>query len=210
MIKTLSIQNYALIEELHLNPSESLNVITGETGAGKSIMLGAVGLLLGDRADKKVLFNEDRKCIVEGIFNISSFQLKEVFKKLDLDYESECIIRREITPAGKSRAFVNDTPTNLAVLKEVGRHLMDIHSQHQSLKLGDNEYQIQVLDAFAAHSELQQHYYHLYRDFSDKKIALEKLQEQAKKGAEDLDYKNFLFQELEAVELDGIVKEELE
>ena len=151
MITSLSIKNYALIKELEMNPDQQLNIITGETGAGKSIMLGAVGLLLGNRADTKVLLNEQEKCIVEGTFDISSYQLQPVFDEHDLDFSQECIIRREISPAGKSRAFVNDTPTTLPTLKAIGNQLMDVHSQHESLSLGDQSYQLEVLDAFAAH-----------------------------------------------------------
>ena len=137
-----------------MNPNAHLNVITGETGAGKSIILGAVGLLLGNRADTKVLLDEHQKCIVEGTFDTSSYKLQALFEAHDLDYEATCIIRREISPAGKSRAFINDTPTTLSVLKVLGERLMDVHSQHESLHLGENAYQMEVLDSFAAHEEL--------------------------------------------------------
>jgi len=158
MIKSLQIKNYALIRELEMSPSSHLNIITGETGAGKSIMLGAVGLLLGKRADTKVLLDENQKCIVEGTFDISAYSLQQIFEAEDLDYESECVIRREISPSGKSRAFVNDTPTNLSALKAIGEKLMDVHSQHESLQLGKNIYQLNALDAFAAHPELVDSY----------------------------------------------------
>src|SRR4028118_1579503 len=129
MLKHLLIKNYALIQNLEMEPSKELNIITGETGAGKSIMLGAVGLLLGHRADTKVLYEPDEKCIIEGNFDISEYDLRPVFEEEELDYEAVCIIRREISPSGKSRAFINDTPVNLETLRKVGSNLMDIHSQ---------------------------------------------------------------------------------
>ncbi|MEQ8575490.1 MAG: AAA family ATPase, partial [Fulvivirga sp.] len=149
MLKHLSIKNYALIQELNISPSDNLNIITGETGAGKSIMLGAVGLLLGNRADTKALLDEDVKCVIEGQFEISNYNLKNVFSKEDLDYESNTIIRREISPSGKSRAFVNDTPVTLDVLKKLGVKLMDVHSQHETLQLGKNSFQLKFVDVYA-------------------------------------------------------------
>jgi len=140
MLQSLSINNYALIKELEITPSENLNIITGETGAGKSIMLGAVGLLLGNRVDTSALFDQDTKCVIEGVFNITPYDLKEMFSSEDLDYNDECIIRREINIKGKSRAFINDTPTTLETLKFLGSRLMDVHSQHDTIILGSNEY----------------------------------------------------------------------
>ena len=210
MIKSLQIKNYALIQELEMSPSPKLNIITGETGAGKSIMLGAVGLLLGKRADTKVLLDEDQKCIVEGTFDISSYSLKKIFDKEDLDYESECVIRREISPSGKSRAFVNDTPTNLNTLKTIGEKLMDVHSQHESLQLGSNTYQLNVLDAFASHPELLSSYQESYSDFSLAKKELDKLESLASQSAEDADYKQFLLNELLEAQLDDLNQEALE
>ncbi len=210
MITSLSIKNYALIKELEMNPDQQLNIITGETGAGKSIMLGAVGLLLGNRADTKVLLNEQEKCIVEGAFDISSYQLQPVFDEHDLDFSQECIIRREISPAGKSRAFVNDTPTTLPTLKAIGNRLMDVHSQHESLSLGDQSYQLEVLDAFAAHQELLHQYSEAYVVYEQAKTTLSHLERSASKNAEDLDYKQFLLDELLKADLDGLNKEELE
>ncbi|GAB4229771.1 MAG: DNA repair protein RecN [Ekhidna sp.] len=210
MIKSLSIKNYALIESLEMNPDTRLNIITGETGAGKSIMLGAVGLLLGNRSDSKVLLDKDQKCIVEGTFDISSYKLKALFDQEDLDYEEECVIRREISPSGKSRAFINDTPTNLTTLKNIGERLMDVHSQHESLQLGNNHYQLNVLDTFAGHSDLVTSFKTAYDRFASAKNALKKLKEMAAKGAEDEDYKSFLLEELQGAELDQLNKEELE
>lgn len=210
MIKSLQIKNYALIQELEMSPSSKLNIITGETGAGKSIMLGAVGLLLGKRADTKVLLNEDQKCIVEGVFDISAYSLEKIFEEEDLDYENECVIRREISPSGKSRAFVNDTPTNLSTLKTIGEKLMDVHSQHESLQLGNNTYQLNALDAFASHPELIANYKDTYRNYSAAKKELSRLEALASQSAEDADYKQFLLNELLEAQLDDLNQEELE
>ena len=149
MLRSLSIANYALIQSLEMKPSPFLNMITGETGAGKSIMLGAVGLLLGNRADTKALLDPEKKCVVEGNFAIGDYGLEDFFKNEDLDFDPECIIRREISPNGKSRAFINDTPVKLETLKDLGKALMDIHSQHDNLQLGEGEYQLDLVDAFS-------------------------------------------------------------
>jgi len=210
MITSLHIKNYALIEELEMNPSSKLNIITGETGAGKSIMLGAVGLLLGNRADTKILLNKDQKCIVEGTFDLSQYKLKAVFDDEDLDYEKECVVRREITANGKSRAFINDTPATLSALKHIGEFLMDVHSQHESLSLGANKYQLEVLDAFAGHHELVATYKIDFTAFSSAKKAYSDLLDLAQKGAEDLDYKKFLLEELNQIPLDQLNQEDIE
>ena len=149
MLTSLKISNYALIDHLAMQPSAGLSMITGETGSGKSIMLGAVGLLLGNRADTKVLLHEAKKCVVEGIFDIRYYGLQEYFEELELDYEESCIIRREISPNGKSRSFVNDTPILLDHLKTLGEKLMDVHSQHDTLLLGEGDFQLGLVDAFA-------------------------------------------------------------
>lgn len=201
MIKSLSINNYALIQSLEMEPSPNLNIITGETGAGKSIMLGAVGLLLGNRADVRTLFSEDSKCVIEGAFDLSQYQLKNLFTELELDYESECIIRREISPTGKSRAFVNDSPVTLDVLKTLGVKLMDIHSQHESLELGSNKYQEEILDIYASHHQLIEAYQSAYSDWKSATRQLTKLEEKAKESAQDSDYKQYLYNELEQAKL---------
>ena len=149
MLSSLLIKNYALIEHLELQPDAQLNIITGETGAGKSIMLGAIGLLLGNRADTKTLYNPDEKCIIEGQFDISGYFIRTIFEEEELDYDTTCIIRREISPQGKSRAFVNDTPVNLETLRRITSELMDVHSQHDSILLGSNEYQLKQVDTYA-------------------------------------------------------------
>lgn len=210
MITSLIIQNYALIQELQMHPDQRLNIITGETGAGKSIMLGAVGLLLGNRADTKVLLDESKKCIVEGTFQTSSDKLRQLFEQWELDFEEECVIRREISPTGKSRAFVNDTPATLPMLREMGIQLMDIHSQHDSLQLGSNAYQLEVLDAFACHHTLLNSYKECFQSYTKAKNHLHDLQQSASQNAEDLDYKQFLFEELTAAQLDDADKEALE
>ncbi|MEQ9404732.1 MAG: DNA repair protein RecN [Cyclobacteriaceae bacterium] len=210
MIKSLHIKNYALIEELEMTPSPKLNIITGETGAGKSIMLGAVGLLLGNRADTKVLLNEDQKCFVEGIFDLSAYKLQRIFEEEDLDYEDECVIRREINSSGKSRAFINDTPATLTTLKRIGQYLMDVHSQHESLSLGSNRYQLDVLDAFAGHYELISNYKEAYKLFRTAGKTYDQLLGLAKQGAEDSDYKQFLYEELNQANLDIMDQEEAE
>ncbi|VAW25885.1 DNA repair protein RecN, partial [hydrothermal vent metagenome] len=168
MLTKLTIQNYALIESLEMSPAKGLNIITGETGAGKSIMLGAIGLLLGKRADTKVLLNEGKKCIIEGEFNIEEYSLHALFDEEDLDYEDETSIRREITPTGKSRAFVNDTPVTLDTLKKLGSYLMDVHSQNETLQLGAANFQLDIIDVFSESTELAKSYQILFTDFKEK------------------------------------------
>src|SRR5690349_25089548 len=158
MLTQLTIKNYALIKQLEFTPSADLNVITGETGAGKSIMLGALGLLMGNRADTKVLWDENEKCVTEGVFDIRSYKLKSVFKAEDLDYDDHTVIRREISPGGKSRAFINDTPVTLEVMKRIGNLLMDIHSQHETLQLGNQSFQLNLVDTYAENSSLLNEY----------------------------------------------------
>ncbi|MEM0938747.1 MAG: DNA repair protein RecN [Bacteroidota bacterium] len=210
MITSLSIKNYALIKELKMTPDQRLNIITGETGAGKSIILGAVGLLLGKRADTKLLLDESEKCIVEGTFDVSSYKLQPLFDHHELDYANDCIIRREISPAGKSRAFINDTPTTLPVLKTIGEKLMDVHSQHESLALGDHSYQLEVLDTFASHHELIKAYREIFFSYEKTKKKLQQLEKRASESAEDADYKQFQLEELIKADLDNLHKKELE
>lgn len=165
MLTHLIIKNYALIKHLELSPSPRLNVITGETGAGKSIMLGAIGLLLGNRADTKALWDENEKCVTEGTFDLSSYKLKELFESEDLDYQNQTTIRREINPNGKSRAFINDTPVTLEVMRKIGSRLMDIHSQHETLELGSKSFQLELVDSFASNEKLKDDYSHLWKKF---------------------------------------------
>ncbi|MCZ6692652.1 MAG: DNA repair protein RecN [Bacteroidetes bacterium] len=210
MLNSLLIKNYALIKNLEMEPSPGLNVITGETGAGKSIMVGAVGLLLGNRADSKVLLDKDRKCIVEGGFNIEMFSLKSFFKNADLDYESECIIRREINPNGKSRAFINDTPVNLETLKTLGSRLMEVHSQLDTLLLGQLAYQLSIIDLFAGNTSLLSPYKASFKEYQTKNQTLISLQHEVEQWKKEADYNNFLLQELIEAQLQPEVDETLE
>ncbi len=196
MLTHLSIKNYALIQNLEMNPSSGLNIITGETGAGKSIMIGAVGLLLGNRADVKSLYDEHVKCIIEGTFNIEAYHLHPLFLSQDLDYQDHTIIRREISPAGKSRAFVNDTPVTLDTLKELGRYLMDVHSQHDTLLLASNDYQLSVIDAYAGNQIIFSQYQTAYQTFKKAEKAYQSLQSEADEINKEAGYHQFLLDEL--------------
>ncbi len=210
MLSKLTIQNYALIQSLEMNPANGLNIITGETGAGKSIMLGAVGLLLGKRADTKVLLDLDKKCIIEGIFNISDYKLKSLFIDEDLDYEIETSIRREITPSGKSRAFINDTPVTLDVLKKLGQYLMDVHSQHETLQLGASNYQLNIIDAFAGTKEKAKAYLAIYTNYKEKEKLYQQLISEGDSLKKDADYNAFLLNELAQLSLEEHEQEPLE
>ncbi len=210
MLTKLTIQNYALIESLEMKPATGLNIITGETGAGKSIMLGAIGLLLGKRADTKVLLNEGKKCIIEGVFNISAYDLTPIFKEEDLDYEHETSIRREITPAGKSRAFVNDTPVTLETLKKLGTFLMDVHSQNETLQLGAANFQLDIIDAFSESKELAKSYQVLFTDFKEKERAYNQLLLDGDTLKKEADYHTFLLNELAQLNLNAQEQESLE
>ncbi len=210
MINSLSIRNYALIQELDFSPSAKLSIITGETGAGKSIMLGAVGLLLGNRADTKVLWDEQKKCNVEGQFDLEDYNLSALFDELDLDYDHQCIIRREITPSGKSRAFINDTPVTLDILRKVGYRLMDIHSQHESLQLGSNLYQLRILDAFARHDDLINTYIKKFHAFKESLRHRDDLLARANASSQEEDYQRFILKELTEANLDDTNQEDIE
>lgn len=210
MLKSLSISNYALIDQLHLQPSTGLSMITGETGAGKSIMLGAVGLLLGNRADTKVLLHEDKKCIVEGVFNIREYGLKSFFEQEELDFEETCIIRREISPGGKSRSFVNDTPVLLEALKVLGAKLMDVHSQHDTLQLGEGSYQLALVDAFAQTASELDTYQIQYKAFRKAKKHFEGLKQKALEMQKEADFNQFQLDELSALTLISGEQAELE
>ncbi|GGZ28457.1 DNA repair protein RecN [Echinicola pacifica] len=210
MLKNLSITNYALIESLEMSPSRGLNMITGETGAGKSIMLGAIGLLLGNRADIKSLYDEDQKCIIEGLFDIGDYGLQGYFEEQDLDYENQCIIRREIAPSGKSRAFVNDTPVRLEVLKSLGKALMDIHSQHDNLMLGASEYQLSLIDGFANTQAEITHYTSNYKAYKKAKKSYEALAKDAADLRKEADFNQFQLEELSSLQLQAGEQLELE
>jgi len=192
----LIIKNFALIDHLEVNFSSGMTSITGETGAGKSILLGGLGLVLGNRADLSTLKDLNQKCFVEATFSIQDYKLKDLFEELDLDYDSITLIRREILPTGKSRAFVNDTPVNLNTLQRLGQELIDVHSQHQTLSLTQTEYQLEVLDALASNKELLIEYQNkllVFKSLDDKLNKLTVLQNSQK---QDLEYSTFLLEEL--------------
>lgn len=210
MLKSLSISNYALIDQLDMQPSKGLSMITGETGAGKSIMLGAVGLLLGNRSDTKVLLHDDKKCVVEGAFDIREYGLNKFFEQEELDYEETCIIRREISPGGKSRSFVNDTPVLLESLKILGSKLMDVHSQHDTLQLGEGSYQLSLVDAFAYTSSELDSYQLKFKSFRKAKKQFEELKQKAFEMQKEADYNQFQLDELSAMTLVAGEQAELE
>ena len=194
-----------------MQPSEFLNMITGETGAGKSIMLGAVGLLMGNRVDTKVLLSQDKKCIVEGIFNIANYrQLKKIFEQEDIDYDEQTIIRREVSPTGKSRAFVNDQPVTLDILRKIGPRLIDVHSQHETLQLGSNLFQLYLIDLFAETHDLKSEYERAYHEHQSLQTKYEELKIMSSNLAKDLDYNSFLLNELSEATLDGVNQADLE
>ena len=209
MLKTLHIENYALIQETDIAFSESFAVITGETGAGKSILLGALGLLLGQRADAQVLYDKERKCVVEATFDISGLGLQPLFEQYDADYDDQLILRREILPSAKSRAFVNDSPANLQFLKELAPHILDIHSQYQTLTLTESLFQTQLVDSFSEGRQLPQ-YQALYRQYVELKHELEHLTAQDAENNKMLDYNRFLFDELVSAQLQDDEQQQLE
>ena len=210
MLTHLLIKNYALIELTELAPDRALNIITGETGAGKSIMLGAIGLLMGNRADIKVLYNPDEKCVIEGSYDISGYVVEHIFEEEDLDYTTNCVIRREISPSGKSRAFVNDTPVNLDTLRRITSQLMDVHSQHDSSLLGSNEYQLQIVDTYAGNDEVLKKYRDSFKTYRQLKHDYDALRQEAGQIKKEFDYNHFLFQELAKAKLQPDEQETLE
>ncbi|WNB17195.1 DNA repair protein RecN [Marivirga arenosa] len=210
MLQKLLIKNYALIQELNIEPSPNLNTITGETGAGKSIMLGAVGLLIGKRADTKVLYSSEKKCIVEGIFNIKEYNLKSFFENEDLDYDEECVIRREISASGKSRAFINDTPVTLDVLKKLGAYLMDVHSQHETLLLGDQDFQLRIIDAYSNTLDSLSEYQALYKSYVEAHRKLKSFKENSAQLQQEKEFNQFQFDELDKAKLKADEQDDLE
>ena len=210
MIQNLFIENYALIEKLDIGFSKGLSVITGETGAGKSIMLGALSLILGARADTKVLKNENKKCIIEGSFNIDGYALENFFRENDLDYDAQSLLRREISPSGKSRAFINDTPVILNILKELGDRLVNIHSQHETITLNDANFQLAVVDSFAGNDLSVKKYQEKYFEYKRNLKALDDLKAMDSRAKSDLDYIQFQFDELEKANLEKDEQQHLE
>ncbi len=203
MISSLSISNYALIRKLEIDFSPGFSVITGETGAGKSILLGALSLLLGKRADTTVLSGKDEKCVVEGTFKIGKLDLAKFFEQHDLDYDENTLIRREILPSGRSRAFINDTPVSLQILKTMTDRLVDIHSQHETLLMGDGDFQLQAIDSYAGLGELREKYEQAFQLYRQVEKRLEKLKAEMENALRERDYHQFLFDELDAARLDA-------
>lgn len=202
MIQRLSIKNYAIIEQLEMEFSEGLTIITGETGAGKSILLGALGLIMGKRADTKTLYEEDQKCIIEGTFDIAKYNLQFFFENQELDHDTELIVRREISPSGKSRAFVNDTPVNLKVLQNLSAELIDLHQQFDTLDLNEVSFQLKMLDALAENKPLLQKYQKAYRLYQRDKKQLADLEEQNRNAAKEAEFIAFQLNELEEATLE--------
>ena len=172
MLVNLSIKNYILIKEMHISFDNNFTTITGETGAGKSILIGALGLVLGERSDSNVLLNNEKKCIIEVEFNIQKYNLEDFFEQNDLDYLDNSVIRREINSIGRSRAFINDTPVTLSQLKKLGVRLVDINSQHQMLLLNESNFQLKVVDAFCNHNDLLDSFHETYNKLEEKNIII--------------------------------------
>lgn len=212
MLNRLSINNYALIDELSIDFKKGFTTITGETGAGKSILLSALGLILGERAELKAIADANKKCVVEGEIIIDKYDIQSFFEIHDLDYLNPTLIRREIAPSGRSRAFVNDTPVSLNQLKELGSYLIDIHSQHQTLLLNSQNYQLKIVDVFCNHKNELSQFQNDYQSYLSKQTELDELLEKEKQISRDLDYKQFLFDELEGAKLtnqDSKIEDEL-
>ena len=210
MLRNLHIRNYALIEALDLDFAEGFSVITGETGAGKSILLGAIGLLTGQRAETAAIRTGAAKCIVEGTFDIDGYGLEELFETHEIEYDTECIVRREIAATGKSRAFINDTPVPLTTLKQLGERLIDIHSQHQNLLLNSEDFQLGVLDTLSTDKAARERYGEAYRHYREVTAELEKLRAQLTGDQGDEDYIRFQLQQFDEWRLQEGEQEELE
>lgn len=210
MLKSLSIKNYALIDSLSIDFNSELNILTGETGAGKSILLGAIGLIIGQRADLSVLRDKAEKCTAEGLFDVRNYNLQSFFEENELDFDDIAILRREITPQGKSRAFINDTPVNVKVLHDLGLKLIDIHSQHQNLDLNEKSFQLRIVDVVADNRELLKTYSIAYKTYLSIQEKLNETMLLAAQSKKDLDYYEFQFQQLYEAKLNQDEQAELE
>ncbi|MEN0002957.1 MAG: DNA repair protein RecN [Bacteroidota bacterium] len=201
MIKSLYIKNYAIIDKLTIQFSDGLTIITGETGAGKSILLGALGLIMGKRADTKVLYHTDQKCVIEATFEVGRYKLRGFFDEMELDYDSEVVIRREITPSGKSRAFVNDTPVNLKVLQRLSSALIDLHQQFDTLDIHNVSFQLRMIDALADNQALLSKYQTIYRSYAADKRQLQQLVDRNTSATKEMEFLQFQLQEFNEAEL---------
>jgi DNA repair protein RecN (Recombination protein N) len=210
MLRRLTVKNYAIIRELDMGFGEGFTIITGETGAGKSILLGALGLVLGDRADISVLLSKHEKCVVEADFNIRGYDLEELFESSGVDYEEDAILRREISPSGKSRAFINDSPVTLSIMKELGDRLIDVHSQHQTLLLGTSMFQMRVIDAYAGNGALFRDYTFAYKQYLAARREYEANAEGADRQKADQEYYAHQLEEFKSARLVPGEQEELE
>jgi len=210
MLELLKVKNYALIDQLEINFNKGFTIITGETGAGKSILFGALGILLGQRVDFSVISDKTKKCIVEAQFSIKNYNLSKFFEDNDLDYFDDTIIRREISAKGRTRAFINDTPVTLNVIKEIGNSLIDIHSQHDTLMLNNTDFQLDVVDVYAQNSEILDYYKINFKEYLKIKKELKELEEKAQKEKSDYDYYQFQFNQIDEAQLAENEQEDLE
>src|ERR1017187_6803705 len=210
MLQQLFIQNYAIIEAVEIHFSPSLNIITGETGAGKSILMGALNLILGVRADTSVLADKEKKCFIEGIFKTSHGPVKEFLHDNELDNDEELVIRREIAVNGKTRAFINDTPVTVAQLKQLSSLLVDLHQQFDTLELSDNDFQREVIDALAGNARELEQYQSVFKEYRDVVQILDRLKDEQAAANKEFDYNKFLFNELEEVNFSENEIEEIE
>ncbi|MEY4135438.1 MAG: hypothetical protein RL386_1788 [Bacteroidota bacterium] len=213
MIQRLYIRNYALIDQLDLHFADGLTIITGETGAGKSILLGALGLIMGHRADNKTLLNDQEKCVVEGYFDIREYELHDFFKENDIDYDDNLVLRRELLPSGKSRGFINDTPANLKLMQEICAELVDLHQQFDTLDINDSSFQLKMLDALAENKDLLTRYRAIFRDFQSNRRKLEGLLQASGRMERETEFLRFQLEELHAAALQAdeqaVLEEEL-
>ena len=210
MLQKLTIRNYALIDSLDIEFDKGLNIITGETGAGKSIILGALSLILGQRAESKYFFNQNKKCVIEGVFVLEDDHLQRLFGEQDLDFSKECMLRREISMDGKSRAFVNDTPVNLSILKLIGEKLIAIHSQHATQEINDGEFQLLIVDSLANHNKQLATYRKDFKQLKLDQTRLQKLISVVDEARTKQDYEQFLLNELDQANLKESEQTELE
>lgn len=201
MLKSISIKNYVLIDELNISFSSGFSVITGETGAGKTILVDGISLLLGKRADLSVNRDKTKKCVIEGIFDIGAYNLKTIFDVNELDYDSETILRREISPSGKSRAFINDSPVNLHQLSKIGSRIIDIHTQHENINILDLDFQFEIIDAFSNNNELVDEFRSIFNQYQELQRKIEKLKLDKDNLNQSIDYNKFILNELDSANL---------